>query len=194
MQRHQQRPSRRLAVALGTALALVALGAGAVSAGGSGALIVRGTQLAYGTCDDPDTGAPGYLMTDGSLDGCWVIDTFDVRPVFAGKHNYVATGTEHFTGWIGNRHGTFTTRYTFTAKTDGPWDEGAAEIHGRCHHPITGGSGGFAGITGQLSFTDINDTPPSYPYWGAIRLPGGAATLTTRTAATTSATAGGTTC
>jgi hypothetical protein len=108
----------------------------------------------------------------------------------------MATGEEHFTGWIGSTYGTFYTRYRFTAKTDGPWPT-SAEIHGRCHHPITGGDGAFAGISGEISFKDVVDvSPPDYPYWGAIRLPASASAgrLGTGPATTASSSTDGTTC
>ena len=77
-----------------------------------------------------------------------------------------AHGTEHFTGWLGTLYGTFYTTYSYTARFDG-----AVELHGRCHHPILGGSGDFAGVRGELSFTDVVDEEPfSYPYWGNIQL------------------------
>ena len=135
------------------------------SAAGNGTTVVRGTQLAAGTCADG-----GYRMT-GSLDGCWWIDTFESNSD-PSKSNFVMRGTEHFTGCLGSTCGTFHTTYTFTAKTDGPWPT-AAEIHGRCHHPIdsTKGTGGFEGASGEISFHDVVDvTPPYYPYWGNVHL------------------------
>jgi hypothetical protein len=105
----------------------------------------------------------------GALEGCWWIDTFETKSD-PDKAHYVATGTEHFTGWLGSAFGTFFTTYRFTAKTDGPWPT-SAEIHGRCHHPVTEGTGAFAGISGELSFHDVVDvSPPYYPYWGNLRL------------------------
>ena len=188
-----RRPGRRtLGIALVGSFLLGAAVVSPSSAGGSGGTVVRGIQLAYGTCGD----GTGYAMT-GALVGCWWIDTFDVhKPASTDKSHYMATGVEHFTGWIGSNYGTFTTTYRFTAKTDGPWPT-SAEIHGRCHHPITGGEGDFAGITGELSFHDVVDVaPPYYPYRGSIRL-GGGATLrlgATSTSSATSSSADSTTC
>jgi hypothetical protein len=150
---------------------LAAALAGSALAGGKGATIVRGIQLAAGSCENG-----GYAMT-GALEGCWWIDTFETTsdPV---KSHYVATGTEHFTGWLGSAFGTFSTTYRFTAKTDGPWPT-SAEIHGRCHHPITGGTGDFAGASGEISFHDVVDvSPPFYPYWGNVRLAAGSGAAT----------------
>jgi hypothetical protein len=106
----------------------------------------------------------------GSLDGCWWIETFETTTDPA-HHNVRATGTERFEGRLGDVQGTFHTTYEFTAKMDGPWAT-SAEIHGRCHHPVTWGEGGFAGISGEISFHDVVVDPPDYPYWGNLRLPG----------------------
>jgi hypothetical protein len=40
--------------------------------------------------------------------------------------------------------------FTFTGKFDAVGNE----IHGRCHHPIVSGTGGFTGVTGVINFTD----------------------------------------
>lgn len=167
---HQPRSTRRTRWAALAVVAAVAIGAAvptaAAASRGQGATIIRGIQLAYGTCG----GGTGYQMT-GALDGCWWIDTFEPR-TDPTRHTLIATGVEHFEGWIGAYFGTITTRYEYSAKMDGPWVS-SAEIHGRCHHPITGGTGDFAGASGELSFTDVVDVdPPYYPYWGNIRVPG----------------------
>lgn len=158
--------ARRAALPLLVALIGSLLSAGAVAAG-NGTTIARGVQHALGTCED-DSGTDGYKMT-GRLVGCWWIDTFETKSS-PDKSTFLATGTEHFTGWLGSTYGTFYTTYTFTAKTDGPWPT-SAEIHGRCHHPIIRGTGGFAGASGVLNFHDVVDvSPPYYPYIGNVHL------------------------
>jgi hypothetical protein len=158
----RRRHGRRAVLPLVVALIGSLLAAGAVAAD-NGTTIVRGVQLASGTCADG-----GYQMT-GSLTGCWWIDTFETKSD-PDKSNFRATGTEHFTCCLGSTCGTFFTTYTFTAKTDGPWPT-SAEIHGRCHHPITGGTGAFAGVSGVISFHDVVDvSPPSYPYAGNVHV------------------------
>ena len=167
---------RSAGISLAAALFLAATLAATASAGGRGATIVRGTQLAAGTCDNG-----GYAMT-GSFVGCWWIDTFETKSD-PDKAHYRATGTEHFEGCLGAVCGTLTTTYSFTAKTDGPWPT-SAELHGRCHHPVTGGTDGFAGATGEISFHDVvNVSPPHYPYWGNVRLAGSASAAQTLAAA-----------
>jgi hypothetical protein len=189
-----QRPGtvRSAGISLAAALLLAAMLAATASAGGRGATTVRGTQLAAGTCENG-----GYAMTD-SLVGCWWIDTFETKSDLDKAH-YRATGTEHFEGCLGAVCGTLTTTYSFTARTDGPWPT-SAELHGRCHHPVTGGTDGFAGATGEISFHDVvNVSPPHYPYWGNVRLAGSASaaqtlSATVRVRAATSAGATGTAC
>ena len=152
----------RAAIPLMIALIGSLLAVGAVTAG-NGATIVRGIQLAAGTCENG-----GYAMT-GTLDGCWWIDTFESKTDPA-RHNFRATGEEHFEGCMGTVCGTFYTTYTFTAKMDGPWPT-SAELHGRCHHPVIRGTEGFDGASGQLSFHDVVDvSPPYYPYVGSVHL------------------------
>ena len=176
---------RMLAVALAAALLLVTALAASAAAAGRGATTVRGTQLAAGTCDNG-----GYAMT-GSFVGCWWIDTFETKSD-PDKAHYRATGTEHFEGCLGTVCGTLTTTYSFTAKTDGPWPT-SAELHGRCHHPVTGGTDGFAGATGEISFHDVvNVSPPYYPYWGNVRIGGDSVQLARTAAASTTSTSSGT--
>ena len=171
MQRMGRTPARVLRALVG-ALFLLSVVAVSGAAASRGATVARGVQLAAGTCADG-----GYEMT-GSLVGCWWIDTFESKTDPA-RHNFRATGTEHFTGCLGEVCGTFTTTYSFSAKMAGPWGTSTTEIHGRCHHPITGGTDGFAGASGELSFHDVVDvSPPSYPYVGSIRV-GGSSTAST---------------
>jgi hypothetical protein len=188
---HRRAAARSPGISIAVAALLAAAIVAPAAAGGRGTTNVRGTQLAAGTCDNG-----GYAMT-GSLVGCWWIDTFETKSS-PDKAHYRATGEEHFEGCLGAVCGSFTTRYQFTAKTDGPWPT-SAELHGRCHHPVTGGTEGFAGASGEISFHDVVDvTPPFYPYWGNVHLAKGfaSATLTARSpmraAATTAADA--TTC
>lgn len=165
------RMRRALTGAISTVLLVAAFAPATALAGG--ATPARGIQHAFGTCGD----GQGYLMT-GDLEGCWYVDTFDVKPMPV-QGVLLATGEEHFDGCYRGVCGTFWTHYTYTARFDG-----ATEILGRCHHPIWKGVGGFAGATGELSFKDVIVDPPYYPYWGNIRLGSGAtvAAPSTRTA------------
>ena len=158
--------TRRTVAILAVGLLAAVVPASAQAAGG-GATVVRGIQHEFGSCQIE--GVDGYLM-DGSLEGCWIIDTFVVKEKAGGT--MLAHGTEHFVGYLNHAFGTFQTTYTYTAQFDGD-----TELHGRCHHPIIKGDGVFAGARGEMSFKDVLDTDPvQYPYWGNIQLGRTAAT------------------
>src|SRR6478736_2795502 len=108
-----------------------------------------------GTCHD-DPASLGTYVVSGSLDGCWYTDTA-VYKNQSHAGGFVATGTEHFVGCLGARCGQFSTTYTFTAKFTGD-----IEDHGRCHHPITGGEGDFAGVTGVINMHDLPNGCATY--------------------------------
>jgi hypothetical protein len=143
---------RRLALqVLGTAAVTSALAlapTGAVYA--AGATVVHGVMYPdnNGACTEP---AAFTAVVTGSLTGCWYGDTITFDHANA-NGNIVARGTEHFVGCLGSGCGTFTTTFTFTAKYDGDTEE-----HGRCHHPITGGTGAFAGASGVINMHDEPD-------------------------------------
>jgi hypothetical protein len=99
--------------------------------------------------DDPGDYPPIELT--GSLHGCWY--TYVSSSQFNRSGTYIEQGTEIFVGCLnGATCGTFETTYTFTAKYVD--DTFAEEIHGRCHHPIVGGTGDFAGVEGLILFKD----------------------------------------
>jgi hypothetical protein len=103
----------------------------------------------------PDSPAPAYAVT-GDLTGCWYILTGDPVVDSAGD-THVMVGTEQFHGCLGTRCGDFFTIYKFTYKiTDG------VESHGRCHHPITGGTGGFEGARGEIDMKDLPNGCSTY--------------------------------
>jgi hypothetical protein len=166
------RITRYAATIVVAAAMLAAIVPASAAAADRGATIVRGIQHEYGSCGKDND---GYAM-EGALVGCWWVDTFDVKPhpALAGM---LAHGKEHFEGCLGAVCGSFETTYTYTARFDG-----AIELHGRCHHPLTEGkgTGGFAGARGELSFTDVVDSEPFfYPYWGNIQLGRDAQSLAT---------------
>ena len=164
--------TRAMLVGLLAAVALVAVQAAA----GEGATTLRGDQLLEGSIACGSTTGDGtdgiYAMT-GDLLGCWYTDTFVVTGQSPGG-GLRASGTEHFVGCLntnGNRtcdadepSGTLSTTFTFTGK----FAPTGAEIHGRCHHPIVEGTGGFEGASGVLSFKDI-PSEGRFPYHGNLR-------------------------
>ena len=119
--------------------------------------------------DAPDGFTDFALDLSGDLDGCWYIHVDDARYI-PGSGVYHETGRERFVGCFGGDVcGTFDTTYRFTAKFADP--ELTQEIHGRCQHPITEGTGtgGFAGSTGRVDFKDDVDTG-IFHYRGHIRI------------------------
>lgn len=145
---------------------LLILGAVAVAPGtmASSATIVSGLQVpdTTGACNDNPDAIASYQMS-GSLIGCWYTDTGVYKNV--SPTGFLATGTEHFVGCLGSSCGTLFTTFTFTATYVGD-----VEAHGRCHHPITGGTGAFAGATGSINFKD--DPSGCATYHGEVKLAG----------------------
>ena len=123
------------------------------------------------TCTDPPDGFTDFVLDmDGDLVGCLYIDVGDGRFI-DGSGVYLETGRERFVGCLGDLRGTFDTTYRFTAKFAVP--ELTQEIHGRCQHPITEGTGtgDFAGIAGRLDFKDdVDAVPVTFFYRGHVRI------------------------
>lgn len=152
------------AVVAATALVVV------VGTASAGTTQVSGDGVFNAACDPPgalqppsDTGDYDPLALTGNLVGCWYTYVSDARSHPSGT--YQETGTELFVGCLnGTTCGTFSTTYTFTAK----FAPTGAELHGRCQHPIVGGTGGFAGMSGVILFKDDVDTGIFY-YRGNIK-------------------------
>jgi hypothetical protein len=98
------------------------------------------------------------IKMEGGLDGCLyvTVETFEESP----SGTYRERGKNLFVGDLvidGETiaTGTFEATYLWTAK----FDEDGAEVWGRCHHPITAGSGTgvFDGVTGRFDMRDILD-------------------------------------
>lgn len=138
----------------------------------AGTMQVSGIGAFNMTCQPPAGSPPAdlgdYPPVDliGSLDGCWY--TYVSASKFNPSGTYIEQGTEIFVGCLnGTACGTFETTYTFTAKyVDDSFTE---EIHGRCHHPIVGGTGDFAGVKGVINFKD-DVVNLKYDYRGHISL------------------------
>ena len=140
---------RRLGLGIVAAAAVVALVAAAPASAKSKTYAVSGAQIPV------DVNAGTYKMT-GGLIGDWATTSFTElakSPIYKGK------GTEKFSGCLDRHHdgsckgdpsGTlkFDFRYwaSFTAAGDLVW--------GSCWHPITGGTGDFAGAVGVLTMVD----------------------------------------
>lgn len=142
---------------LTAAVAVLALAVLAIPATARGTRQVSGIGVFNNECQPPagsppaDLGDPPIDLSGGSLDGCWY--TYVSESKFNPSGTYIEQGTEIFVGCLdGTTCGTFETTYTFTAKYVD--DTFAEEIHGRCHHPIVGGTGDFAGAKGVILFKD----------------------------------------
>ena len=167
-----------------TVLAMVAAAAVLAATGAAAA----GTSQIDGVSRLVDLGDPfdptddvfsmaGYGDGRPALVGSWYTRTF-VPGVFTASGVLTATGTEEFVGCFdvdGNGScggaepwGTLAFTYQLSTKYDLVT---FAQIHGRCHHPITGGTGDFAGATGVLRFKDDPETGCSY-YTGHLTLGG----------------------
>jgi hypothetical protein len=140
-------PFRRIGLSLATLL-VVAVAASPVAARSVTQVAGLLTPDTASVCRDDAASVATYTVT-GTLTGCWYIDEWTI-------HNETpsgairASGTEQFIGCLDARCGRFWTTYTFTYKVvDG------VEDHGRCHHPIVGGDGDFAGVTGVIQMHDL---------------------------------------
>jgi hypothetical protein len=102
----------------------------------------------------------GYGGGRPGLVGYWYTRSF-VLGVVTPSGVLTSTGTEEFVGCLdanGNRScdggepaGTIGFAYEFSGKFDFAT---GGEDHARCHHAITGGTDGFAGVTGVLRIKD----------------------------------------
>src|SRR4051794_39434969 len=127
------------------------------------------------TCKGPPVGYEKYIdftqVMTGSLKGCWYTRIVGTKDNGAPSGVYIETGREIFVGSLdGGPKGTFTTTYKFESKWEPDVSTGS-EVHGRCQHPIVGGSGtgGFAGATGRVDFKDEVSTGRFF-YRGHIKL------------------------
>ena len=164
-------------VVLAAASALAATGAFAAT----GNMQVDGIQTTV-TLGDPEDATDDVFWMDGNgggkpgLIGYWYTRTLEYG-VFTPSGVLTATGTEEFDGCLdanGDRacgasepKGTLQLRFQATIKLD-PLT--FVQIQGRCHHPITGGTGDFEGATGSIRFKDDPAAGCSY-YSGHIALP-----------------------
>ena len=133
----------RVLLAAAAALLIFAAPAGAKT------YAVSGKQIAV------NENAGKYRMT-GGLIGKWKTTSFKTiatSPIYKGK------GTEKFNGCLdrrrdghcaGDPRGTIRFSFLYWAKF-GPGD---SLVWGSCWHPVRGGTGGFAGATGVLTFVD----------------------------------------
>lgn len=161
---------------LALAAALVAVGALSVTGGAA----THGTTQVDGAMRVVDIGDPFDVTDDvtqvrGDLIGYWWTTRFDLG-VATSSGVVTGSGTERFDGCLdadGNGScdaadptGSLYLTFTYSARFD---PESFALLHGRCHHPISGGTGGFAGATGVIQMRDDPATGCTY-YRGHLTL------------------------
>lgn len=163
--------TRRLrlnAVVLALAVAGLVLAAGAAAS----VLHVRGTQTVI------DENAGTFAM-HGTLVGTWYTTSF--VPSYDSPSLFAATGTEKFVGCVdANRdrhcggsdpHGSLSFAYVYWADYDAVT---GAFKHGQCVHPVTRGTGSFAGASGLLFMNDtVHGSRVVTTYKGQIKFGSG---------------------
>jgi hypothetical protein len=157
-------------------LAALAVFASATSAG---AAPISGEQFAVaGKQTVVNEEASTYKMA-GGLVGDWKITSFkelSTAPVFKAK------GTERFEGCVdrkldGSCAGDPSGKLNFKFRYWGKFGKGDKLELGTCAHPITSGSGGFAGATGFLMMVDTPTKKAPFQtteYEGVVTLGGSA--------------------
>jgi hypothetical protein len=175
---------RRIIIMLAIAALAVAAGVTATgaAAAGAGTIQVDGVQTLVSIGDPYDPADDLYWMAGygggrPGLVGWWRTTSFRYG-VLTPSGVVTGTGTEEFDGCLdANGDGTCglsepTGTLTFAFEFSGKYDPITfAQQHGRCHHPVTGGTGSFDGATGVLRFTDDPATGCSY-YSGHVTLGG----------------------
>jgi hypothetical protein len=157
-------------IAVPTVLAAAALLLVAGSATAATSYPVSGEQTVV------DEAAGTYKM-HGGLVGDWATTSFTE---IATSPIYRAKGTEVFSGCLdvkrdgkckGDPSGTLSFRFTYWAL----FDENGGLVWGTCTHPVTGGTGAFAGATGVIAMVDTPTAEGvSTSYIGNVTLRGAA--------------------
>ena len=170
----------RLLAVVAVVAAFAVAASGTAAAGGATQLDGIQTLVSLGDPNDP---ADDVFWMDGygggvpALIGYWYTRTFELG-VFTPSGVLTARGTEEFVGCLdanGDRScggsepaGTLRFSFVFSGKFDVAT---FAEAHGRCHHPVTGGTGDFLGATGVFRFKDDPVAGCAY-YSGHLTLEG----------------------
>jgi hypothetical protein len=143
LHRTWRRSAAPILLAAAAALALAA------SAGAATTYQVSGKQTVV---DE----AAGTFRMHGGLIGDWAITSFTE---IAKAPVYRAKGTELFAGCLdvgrdGSCKGDPTGKLRFTISYWAQFDAQGGLVWGSCYHPITGGTGAFAGAAGVLMMVD----------------------------------------
>jgi len=182
-------------VALLSLLFTLAVAPGATAGTAAKTYRVQGIQVVV----DEETGLSEMRSGDSGrpgLVGLWQNTLFQVRA--SGDDWYTATGTERFDGCLdrdgrdgclNDPSGQLTFSFVLWVRFD-PASPSYATIEGRCVHPITSGTGPFAGASGLLTMHDFRDEDGDLhtTYQGLVTLRGsGGATAATAQSADPSA-------
>lgn len=143
----------------------------------AGAASVTGESIPVAGKQTPVAGKEDTLEMSGGLVGTWKITSFKqtaTKPVFK------ARGTESFKGCLdrkldGSCSGDPTGTLNFSFRYWGVFDSRDHVVLGTCAHPVTGGSGDFAGAGGFLMMVDTpkRKAPFTETHWeGTIVLAG----------------------
>jgi hypothetical protein len=166
---------RRTRTILAVSIALVVIAAASLASAAT-----AGTTQTSGVMAVIDVGDPFDVTDDvtqvwGDLIGFWWTTSFDLG-VATRSGVVTGSGTERFDGCLdANGNGTcdpadpsgsLYLTFTYAAKFD---PTTFALLHGRCHHPITRGTGGFVGATGVIQMRDDPETGCTY-YRGHLTL------------------------
>ena len=150
--KNSNRRFNRIATLLGVIAVFGVVGLSSPASAGNGAK-VEGVQV-------PIDAAAGVYTMSGDLVGMWYTTSFELG-VTTVSGVVTGSGTELFLGCFNANHnatcdsGEPTGTIDFSFRYSGRFDlVTGAIIHGRCQHPVTGGSGDFAAVSGQLTFHD----------------------------------------
>jgi hypothetical protein len=168
--------SSAVPIAILVVLAALVPAAAAAPSGGE-SFAVAGKQTAV------DAEAGTYKMKGGLL-GDWTITSFKELP--SSSPVLMAKGTELFEGCLdrkldgscaGDPSGSLKFKFRYWGKFS---KEDKVEL-GTCAHPVTGGTGAFAGASGFLMMVDLPSKKPPFEtteYEGVITLAGAAGSAT----------------
>jgi hypothetical protein len=139
---------------------------------------VTGEQFAVAGKQTVVNEKAGTYKMAGGLVGNWKITSFKELPAAAGV--FKAKGTESFNGCIdrkldGSCTGDPSGGLKFSFRYWGRFSKEDKLELGTCAHPVTGGSGAFAGATGFLMMVDLPTNKAPFEiteYEGVITLPG----------------------
>jgi hypothetical protein len=169
---------RKTGVWIGIAVTALAASVAAASAASSAEPVkVNGLQIVV---DEKK----GLYEMKGSLVGAWAITSF--TPRYQSSSEFAGTGTERFRGChdldrsgvcdAGEPTGSIRFTFMYWASFD---PKSGNLVKGQCVHPVTGGTGAFAGAKGLIVMHDRpTKTGIRTTYSGSLRYPASAKSAT----------------